>query len=90
MSYLHDRQSITRQQLYNQFGSDSRLAKFKETFKRAVADVVAVWPEVHITCGREYVTLYLSAPSLTTTDQARSVERASSRPSAAGAGVDGH
>lgn len=90
MSYLHDRQSITWQQLYNQFGNTNVMPAFKQTFKRAVADVVAVWPEVRVTCGREYVTLWPSAPSVPTTDQVRSVERASSRPSASGSGVEGH
>lgn len=51
---------------------------------------MAAWPEVRVTCGREYVTLYLSAPSVPTTDQARAVGRASSRPSVSGTCVDGH
>lgn len=89
-SYLHDRQSIAWQQLYNQFGSINVMRNFKMSFRKAVADVVAAWPEVRVTCGREYVTLYPSAPSVPTTDQARAVGRASSRPSVFGTCVDGH
>jgi hypothetical protein len=73
-SYLHERQSITWQQLYNQFGSSSAMPKFKQTFQRAVDDVHYVYPQANITCGRNYVTIYPSEPSVATTAQTRATE----------------
>lgn len=73
-SYLHERQSITWQQLYNQFGSSSAMPKFKQTFQRAVDDVHYVYPRARITCGRNYVTIYPSETSVSTTAQTRRLE----------------
>ncbi|MFT9286521.1 MAG: replication protein RepA [Lacticaseibacillus paracasei] len=73
-SYLHERQSITWQQLYNQFGSDASIRKFKENFKKAVSDVRVVYPQANITCGRNYVTLFPSQTAVPTTAQTRATE----------------
>lgn len=74
-AYLHSRQSISWPQLYRQFGSGAAMRSFKQHFKRAVAEVVAAYPEAKITCGRDYVTLYPSATSVPTTSQVRHAER---------------
>jgi hypothetical protein len=73
-SYLHERQSITWQQLYNQFGSTNVLRNFKQSFKKAVAEVCVVYPQARITCGRNYVTIYPSATSVDTTARTRAAE----------------
>lgn len=65
-SYLHNRQSITWEQIYSQFGSDSSLKKFKQNFKRAVDEVRFVYPQVRITCGTRYVTIYPALTSVST------------------------
>ena len=80
-SYLHKRQSITWQQLYTQFGSSNVLRSFKQSFKRAVKEVQAVYPEARITCGRDYVTIYPSATSVPTTAQTRHTERLAAKTS---------
>ena len=79
-SYLRSRQSITWQQLYRQFGSGAAMRSFKQHFKRAVAEVVAAYPEAKITCGKDYVTLYPSATSVPTTAQVRHAERLAAKP----------
>lgn len=73
-SYLHERQSITWQQLYNQFGSSDAMKSFKQSFQRAVDDVHYVYPQANITCGRNYVTIYPSETSVSTTAQTRRLE----------------
>lgn len=89
-SYLHSRQSIKWSQLYEQFGTAASPRKFKQTFKRAVAEVVAAYPEAKITCGRDYVTLYPSATSVPTTAQVRHAERLAAKPQSGHDGRDGH
>jgi hypothetical protein len=65
-SYLHERQTITWDQLRSQFGSDAKENfKFKQQFEHALKDVLAVWPEAKITCGKT-VTLYPSSTSVPT------------------------
>jgi hypothetical protein len=73
-SYLRERQSMTWTQLYDQFGSDSSLKKFKQSFRKAVSDVRVVYPQAGITCGRQYVMIYPSDTSVATTAQVREVE----------------
>jgi NACalpha-BTF3-like transcription factor len=73
-SYLHERQSITWQQLYNQFGSSDAMKSFKQSFQRAVDEVSYVYPQANITCGRNYVTIYPSETSVATTAQTRAAE----------------
>ncbi len=73
-SYLRDRQSMTWTQLFDQFGSDSSLKKFKQSFRKAVSDVRAVYPQANITCGRQYVMIYPSDTSVATTVQTRDAE----------------
>lgn len=73
-SYLRERQSMTWTQLYDQFGSDASIRKFKENFKKAVSDVRVVYPQANITCGRQYVMIYPSDTSVATTAQVREVE----------------
>lgn len=73
-SYLHERQSITWQQLYNQFGSTNVMPAFKQSFKKAVSEVCRVYPQANITCGTNYVTLYPAQTSVPTTMQTRAKE----------------
>jgi hypothetical protein len=73
-SYLRERQSMTWTQLYDQFGSDASIRKFKENFKKAVTDVRAVYPQANIMCGRQYVMIYPSNTSVATVMQARESE----------------
>jgi hypothetical protein len=73
-SYLHERQSITWQQLYSQFGSSDAMKSFKQSFRKAVNDVHYVYPQANITCGRNYVMIYPSDTSVATTAQTRAVE----------------
>ena len=73
-SYLHERQSITWQQLYNQFGSSDAMKSFKQSFQRAVDEVAYVYPQANITCGRNYVTLFPSPTAVQTTAQTRAAE----------------
>jgi hypothetical protein len=73
-SYLHERQSITWQQLYNQFGSSDAMKSFKQSFQRAVDEVHYVYPQANITCGRNYVTIYPSETSVATTAQTRAAD----------------
>lgn len=72
---MHDRVDITWKQLYDQFGSDSEMKKFKQNFKKAVDSVLAVYPQARITCGRNYVTLWPSEVSVPTVSQVRRVEK---------------
>jgi hypothetical protein len=73
-SYLHERQSITWQQLYNQFGSTNVMPAFKQSFQKAVDEVHYVYPQANITCGRNYVTLFPSQTAVPTTAQTRATE----------------
>jgi hypothetical protein len=65
-SYLRDSTSIKWEQLQAQFGSDSSLKKFKQNFKRAVADVLVVYSQARIICGNHCVTLLPSETSVPT------------------------
>ena len=72
---LHEQITITWQQLYQQFGSDTKeLWKFKQNFKDAVAEVVEVYP-CRITLGPQRVTVFPNRTSVPTVAQARAVER---------------
>lgn len=72
---LHEPVTITWQQLYRQFGSDTKeLWKFKQNFKDAVAEVVEVYP-CRITLGPQRVTVFPNRTSVPTVAQARAVER---------------
>jgi hypothetical protein len=73
-SYLRERQSITWQQLYNQFGSTNVMPAFKQSFQKAVDEVHYVYPQANITCGRNYVTLFPSQTAVPTTAQTRATE----------------
>lgn len=88
-AYLHSRQSITWEQLYNQFGSTNVLRSFKQSFKKAVAEVQSAYPEAKIICGKTYVTIYPSTTSVPTTAQTRHAEHLESRKTKAGRD-DGH
>lgn len=76
---MHKRVDVAWQQLYDQFGSDTRMTKFRETFKRAVGTVVEVYPQARITCGKDYVTLWPSEVSVPTVSQVRQVEKSAER-----------
>lgn len=72
---LHEPVSITWQQLYQQFGSDTKEMKhFKERFKDAVFEVIRVYP-CKITCGPQRVTVFPNQTSVPTVAQMRAVER---------------
>lgn len=66
---MHSRSNISWQQLYDQFGSNCRMAKFKENFKEAVAEVQGVYSSARITCGKDYVTLWPSPTAVPTVAQ---------------------
>ena len=72
---LHEPVTITWQQLYRQFGSDTKeLWKFKQNFKDAVAEVVEVYP-CRITLGPQRVTVFPNRTSVPTVAQTRAIER---------------
>lgn len=74
-SYLHQPTQITWEQLRDQFGSSSaEMFKFRQTFKRALSDVLKVYPEAKVTCGRSGVTLYPSSTSVPTVRETRTLE----------------
>ena len=56
---LHEPATISWQQLYQQFGSDSELKDFKRKFKRALGDVLEVY-QCKITVGPQRVTVFPS------------------------------
>lgn len=75
MSYLYAPQLVPWQLLYQQFGSDSRMAKFKENFKKSVDRVIDAYPSVNITISDERgVTLFPSRTAVPTTAQTRAAE----------------
>ena len=71
---LHEPVTITWQQLYQQFGNDSELRKFKENFRNALAEVTEVYP-CRVTLGPQRVTVFPNRTSVPTVAQARAVER---------------
>lgn len=72
---LHEQVTITWQQLYQQFGSDTKeLWKFKQNFKEAVAEVLKVY-DCKITCGPERVTVYPNRTSVPTVTETKAVEK---------------
>lgn len=76
---LHEPVSITWPQLYQQFGSDSDLRKFKQNFKQATAEVLQVY-DVKITIGPQRVTIYPSDTSVpTSTQRAKEITQARKR-----------
>jgi hypothetical protein len=89
-SYLHERQSITWQQLYNQFGSTNVIRNFKQSFRKAIDDVGSVYPSARITCGRDYVTIYPSETSVATTAQTRQLEHAEVKAKSSGESESAH
>lgn len=83
-SYLHERQSITWKQLYQQFGSTNVMPAFKQSFQKAVNEVHYVYPQARITCGRDYVTIYPSETSVTPVAQTRALEHVETETKSAG------
>ena len=83
-SYLHERQSITWKQLYQQFGSTNGMPAFKQSFQKAVNEVHYVYPQARITCGRDYVTIYPSETSVTPVAQTRALEHVETETKSAG------
>lgn len=76
---LHEPFVVTWQQLYRQFGSDTKeLWKFKQNFKGAVAEVVEVYP-CRVTLGPQRVTVFPNQTSVPTVAQTRAVERRQAR-----------
>ena len=72
---LHEPVTITWQQLYQQFGSDTAtIRKFKQNFKEAVAEVVKVYP-CRVTLGPQRVTVFPNRTSVPTVAQTRAIER---------------
>ena len=71
---LHSPATVTWPQLYQQFGSDSELKDFKRKFKRAMEDVLAVYP-AKVTVGPQRVTIFPSATSVPTVSQTRHAEK---------------
>lgn len=73
---LHEPANVTWQQLYQQFGSDSELKDFKRKFKRALADVLDVYP-CNVAVGPQRVTIFPSQTSIPTVSQTKAAERQS-------------
>jgi hypothetical protein len=71
---LHEPVTITWQQLYQQFGNDSELRKFKENFRNALAEVTEVYP-CRVTLGPQRVTVFPNRTSVPTVAQTRAIER---------------
>lgn len=71
---LHEPATISWQQLYQQFGSDSELKDFKRKFKRALGDVLEVY-QCKITVGPQRVTVFPSQTSVPTVAQTRNAEK---------------
>lgn len=75
-SYTRQPVHVSWAQLYKQFGSDSRLAKFKENFRRAVERVCEAWPELKIIVSPDNgVTLFPSETTVSTVVQTKALER---------------
>jgi hypothetical protein len=71
----HEPSTITWAQLFQQFGSDTKeLWKFKQSFKDALSDVLAVYP-AKVTVGPQRVTVFPSATSVPTAAQTRHSEK---------------
>lgn len=72
---LHNPFTISWQQLFQQFGSDTKeLWKFKQNFKEALGDVLDVYP-VKATVGPQRMTVFPSATSVPTVAQTRAAEK---------------
>lgn len=68
-SYLHKPCRISWETLYNQFGSNSDIYKFRQNFKHALKDVLEAYPAAKVTYSTKSVTLYPSPTSLPTKAQ---------------------
>ncbi|MEK0212209.1 replication protein RepA [Bifidobacterium mongoliense] len=88
--YLHDRQSIAWRQLAAQFGNNTTMIEFRRGFRKAVAEVLKVYPQARITCGRQYVTLYPSETSVTPVAQTRALEHVETKAKSAGRSESAH
>lgn len=71
---LREPVTITWQQLYQQFGSNTELKEFKRKFKLAMAEVLEVYP-CEITLGPQRVTLFPNQTSVPTVAKTRMLER---------------
>ena len=72
---LHEPVTVTWQQLYQQFGSDTAtIRKFKQNFKDAVFEVMRVY-DCKITLGPQRVTVYPNRTSVPTVMETRAVEK---------------
>ncbi len=50
--------------LYCQFGSESRLRKFRELFCRSLKDVLMVYPRAKVEAGQSGITVFPGPPSV--------------------------
>lgn len=77
MSYLHEPQLVTWDQLHMQFGSGAKeMKKFKQNFKRALSTVMKKWPGLKVTVSDvRGVTLFPSATLVPTVTQTRTAEK---------------
>ena len=89
-SYLHERQNIAWRQLAAQFGSTNELRGFRRSFKHAVAEVLKVYPQAKITCGKQCVTLYPSETSVTSIAQTRHLEHVEVKAQKSREKIDAH
>lgn len=65
-SYLSHPSMVRWEQLQQQFGNDTTPTKFKQTFKRALADVLEAYPQAKIVVGKLGITLFPSPTSVPT------------------------
>lgn len=66
---------IKWEQLYQQFGSGTKeLRKFKQTFKEALEEVIAVYP-CRVVCGRTYVSVWPNITSIPTSEETQQINR---------------
>lgn len=66
---------ITWEQLYKQFGSETKeLREFKRSFKEALEEVIAVYP-CRVVCGRHYISVWPNITSVPTSEETQQINR---------------
>lgn len=79
-SYLHSPTLVTWEQLWSQFGGGSAtMRRFRQTFKNALKDVEAVYPEAKVTVGSTGITLHPSSTSVPTVHETKAIEKKAKR-----------
>lgn len=71
---LHASTRITWTQLQRQFGGEGDLKYFKRTFRKALDEVLAVYPEARVVCQKDCIILFPSPTSVPTVADTRLIE----------------